>query len=88
MGMFQEDANMEIREPTPQKPPVQPPSRMDKSVSCAYAKDLVIGGIIPMDKMLFFAEVFCSYMTEDFSKAQQNFAGLMKTATIENGGAK
>ncbi len=72
---------MEIREPTPQQPPKQPPSRMDKSVSLSYSKDFVIAGIIPMDQMLFFADVFVQYMTEDFGKAQQNFASLMRTTT-------
>ena len=70
---------MEIREPTPQQPAKTPPSRMDKSVSLSYAKDLAIADKIPLDKMLFFADIFIQYMTEDFSKAQQNFAGLIKT---------
>ena len=76
---------MEIREPTPQKPATQPPSRMDKSVSLSYAKDFAIAGLIPLDRILVFADIFCQYMTDDFSRAQQNFANIMRTTTMGKG---
>ncbi len=72
-------------EPVRTPAPKPPPNAMNKSVSLAYSKDLVIAGKLPLADLLPCAEVFYQYMTGELEVANLYPTLLLNTKMPKEG---